>query len=71
MSNVKKLEISDNFTLEDIRKIREHSYYRWLEDPEAWRKDLKESSAKMQAKIEKVREARRLGRVNETQNPKS
>ena len=63
MSNVKELEISNNFTLEDIRKIREHSYALWLEDPEAWRKDLKESSAKMQAKIEKIREARRLGRA--------
>ena len=60
MSNVKELEISDNFTLEDIRKIREHSYYRWLESPEIWRKDLKESSAKMQAEIDKIRQARRL-----------
>ena len=60
--SVKELEISDNFTLEDIRKIREHSYYRWLEDPDAWRIERKESAAKMQAKIEKVRQARKLAK---------
>ena len=63
MSNVRELEISDNFTLEDIRKIREHSYYRWMENPEEWRRKRKESSAKMQAKIEKIRNARRLAKA--------
>ena len=64
MSKVKELEISDNFTIEDIHKIREHSYYQWLEDPEAWNKDLKENSAKMQAEIDKIREARKLAAVD-------
>ena len=64
MSNVEKLEISDNFTLEDIRKIRDHSYSQWLEDPEAWRKDLKESSAKMQTQIDKIKKARKLATIN-------
>ena len=63
MSNIKELEISDNFTLADIRKIREHSYYHWLDDPEGWRKDLKESSAKMQAEIDRIRQARRIAKA--------
>ena len=56
MSNLKPLEISDNFTIEDIHKIREHSYYQRLEDPEGWRREMKESAAKMQTEIEKIRE---------------
>ena len=64
MSNSSELKISDNFTMEDIRKIREHSYRLWLEDPEAWRKDLNENSAKMHAKIERIKEARRLGKLS-------
>ena len=63
MNNVKKLEISDRFTLEDIRKIREHSYLRWQENPEVWRRERKEASAKMQAEIEKLREARCIGKI--------
>ena len=60
MNELKKPKISENFTIEDIHKIREYSYFRWLEDPEGWRKDLKESSAEMQAEIERIKEARRM-----------
>ena len=63
MSKLKMPEISPNFTMEDLYKIREYHSLMWLENPEGSRKDLKDSSAKMQAKIEKVREARKLAAV--------
>ena len=63
MSNLVKPEISADFTMEDLYKLRRYNSQRWLEDPEGRRKDLKENSAKMQAKIEKVRQARKLAKA--------
>ena len=63
MSKLKMPEISPDFTMKDLYKIREYHSLMWLEDPDGSRKDLKESAAKMQAKIEKVRQARKSAKA--------
>ena len=64
MSKLVKPEISPDFTMEDLYKLRAYNSQRWADDPEGRRKDLKENSAEMQAEIDKVKQARKLAAVN-------
>jgi hypothetical protein len=61
---MKTLEISKDFTLEDIRKIRDYAYYRRLEvgdeayEKEAWQDCLKGITILNRLKSERQNKAR-------------
>jgi hypothetical protein len=56
---MKELEISPNFTTEDIRKIREYDAERyWSMPKEEFWAEVRTSSSSMQEKIEDIRKNR-------------
>jgi hypothetical protein len=56
---MKKPEISPDFTLEDIRKIREYEAERyWSMPEEEYWAEIRDSSSRMQKKLEEIRERR-------------
>ncbi|MDR3289337.1 MAG: hypothetical protein LBT22_07915 [Peptococcaceae bacterium] len=53
---MRTLEISKDFTLEDIRKVRDYSYYRCLEiGDEAYEKEAREDYLKGMAILNRVK----------------
>ena len=61
MSKLVEPKLSPNFTMEDLYKLREYNSLRWLEVPEGRRREIDESAAKMQAEIDRIRQARKKG----------
>jgi hypothetical protein len=56
---MKKPEISSDFTLEDIEKIREYAGERFMSMPEEeFRAEMRASSSRMQEKLKEIREKR-------------
>jgi hypothetical protein len=54
---MKKPEISSEFTLDDIEMIREYAGERYLSmSEEEFRTEIRNSSSRMQEKLEKIRE---------------
>jgi hypothetical protein len=56
---MKKPEISSKFTLDDLEKIREYAGERFMSMPEEeFRVEIRDSSSRMQEKLEKIRKNR-------------
>jgi hypothetical protein len=59
---MRKLEISKDFTLEDIRKIRDYAYYRQIEiGDEAYEKEARQDYLKGIAILNRLKEENRSG----------